>query len=318
MIATRAFMGLSEAFYMPAGLALVAALHSERSRSLATALHQSGNYIGIVIGGVLGGWFAEHVGWRYGFFVLGAAGVLYALLLRLAFGRVLVGNEETKPQAHNLLELAAELRGLRGFRAMLAVFCLFAAAGWVVITWMPLYLYERFGMSLTEAGFAATFYQYLGAFVGIFGGGWLSDRLSSRSPWFLVYLPAGGFLCSALFLFTAASTASPAVLFLALTMFGFGRGLYDCNVMPLLCLIASPRLRAAGYGIFNSGGCLAGGVMTALAGWLKSTVGLAGAMQWSALGLLIAGGILGLRVARVIMEQTAPDVPKTLHSRTRA
>src|SRR4030095_14272464 len=37
MIATRAFMGMSEAFYMPAGLALVAALHSERSRSLATA-----------------------------------------------------------------------------------------------------------------------------------------------------------------------------------------------------------------------------------------------------------------------------------------
>src|SRR6185436_4512315 len=42
----RAVMGLSEAFYMPAGLALIADYHRGSTRSLAVGVHLSGVYMG--------------------------------------------------------------------------------------------------------------------------------------------------------------------------------------------------------------------------------------------------------------------------------
>ncbi|HWR49965.1 MAG TPA: MFS transporter [Bryobacteraceae bacterium] len=300
MIGARAVMGLSEALYIPAALALVAALHSTATRSRATALHQSGTYAGIIAGGVLGGWFAQTIGWRQGFWVLGTAGVAYILVLqpalKAAAGASAPVLKQTRPR---LKSLFAELSRLDGFFPMLAVFCLFSAAGWLVMTWMPLFLYEKFGMSLVEAGLAATLYLNIGAFSGIFLGGWISDRIGVRLPRFRMWVPAFGFLCSALFLMITINTGSRALLYIALTLFGFGRGLCDCNILPLLCYIAKPDLRAAGYGFLNCGGCITGGVMAGLAGGLKASIGLEGALAASALGLVIAAALLFGPVARV-------------------
>lgn len=52
LLAVRGLMGVSEAAYLPAGLAMIADHHSERTRSLATGIHYSGAYLGIVLGGV--------------------------------------------------------------------------------------------------------------------------------------------------------------------------------------------------------------------------------------------------------------------------
>src|SRR5690348_18398736 len=75
----RGLMGVSEAAYLPAGLAMIADYHSGSTRSRATGLHFSGGYLGIVLGGVVGGWIGEHYGWRRAFIVLGVIGIVYAL-----------------------------------------------------------------------------------------------------------------------------------------------------------------------------------------------------------------------------------------------
>src|SRR5256885_14022175 len=51
----RALMGISEALYMPAGLALIADYHSGPTRSSAVGVHLSGVYLAQTIGGI-GGW----------------------------------------------------------------------------------------------------------------------------------------------------------------------------------------------------------------------------------------------------------------------
>ncbi|MFN7929910.1 MAG: MFS transporter [Blastocatellia bacterium] len=66
---------------IPAALALIADYHSERTRSLATGLHQSGLYAGMILGGALGGWIGQTYGWRAAFTALGLVGVMYALIL---------------------------------------------------------------------------------------------------------------------------------------------------------------------------------------------------------------------------------------------
>lgn len=311
MIAARSLMGLSEAFYIPAGLALIVALHDTSTRSTATALHQSGVYFGIIGGGALGGWFAQTIGWRYGFWILGAIGIAYAAILWGVLRTVSSEIESASSARVDLKTSISQFRRMNGFLPMLAVFCLFSAAGWVVLTWMPLYLYERFGMSLVQAGLTATLYLNIGAFSGIFLGGWLSDRIGVRVPRFRVYLPAAGFLCSAVFLTITMTTDNQMLLCTALTFFGFGRGLYDCNTMPLLCYIAAPEQRATGYGFFNFGGCLTGAIMAGIAGWLKGTAGLSGSLIISAVGLIAAAFFLLGPIARVIAQRQTYQTPSS-------
>jgi sugar phosphate permease len=169
---------------------LVPALHSDHTRGCATALHQSGNFTEIAAGGVPGGWFAVHWGWRSSFFFLGALGTLYALPLRGALRRIVASLPEAGPRGPSVPRLAGAPVRPPGYPSMLAVFGLCSAAGWLVLTWIPLYLHERFPMDLVQAGFTATFRFNLGAFSGLFMGGWLSDWLSVRSPTIRAHLPA--------------------------------------------------------------------------------------------------------------------------------
>src|SRR5690242_17415633 len=81
LLATRGLMGISEACYLPAGLALIAAWHSPATRSRATGIHYSGSYLGTVLGGLAGGYFGERYGWRPVFAVLGIAGIVYSTVL---------------------------------------------------------------------------------------------------------------------------------------------------------------------------------------------------------------------------------------------
>jgi MFS family permease len=178
---------------------------------------------------------------------------------------------------------------------MTVVFSAMAIANWLVYTWLPLYLYERFGMSLAAAGFTATFYIQGASVCGIVLGGWVADRWGARSPRGRIYTQAAGLLLASPFLFLLGYAGTRVLLLTALVVFGVGRGFYDCNTMPVLCQVARDDLRSTGYGIFNFAGCLAGGLVAALAGALKNVLGLAGAFQIAA-GILCLSALLLLRI----------------------
>jgi predicted MFS family arabinose efflux permease len=301
LIAARGLMGLSEACYLPAALAKIAEHHGKGTRSLATGLHQSGLYIGLILGGAGGGWAGEKYGWRMPFLVLGAVGILYAGVL----WRVLRNASTNAADRGSAPRAIRELARLRGFGTMTAVFSAMAIANWLVYTWLPTYLYERLHMSLKDAGFTATFYIQAASFGGILLGGWLADR------WSPLYTQACGIIVASPFLFLLGYTDSRRLLILALLLFGAGRGFYDCNTMPVLCQVARDDLRSTGYGVFNCAGCVAGGVVAAMAGALKSAIGLGAAFQLAAGILLISGGLL-LRLRRESELRDAVDLPRRL------
>ncbi|HET8548851.1 MAG TPA: MFS transporter, partial [Bryobacteraceae bacterium] len=258
-------------------------------RSLAVGLHQSGLYVGIVLGGAWGGWMGDHYGWRPVFTILGLAGILYLVPLWLGM-RGLTGSG-SQPDRTGFKASLRELLKLPGFTILTLVFSASALQNWIVYTWLPVYLYERFGMSLANAGFSATFYIQVAGFAGILFGGWLADRWSRTSPRGRLLTQVAGLAAGAPFLFLIGFTTSFPLLVLALITYGLGRGFYDANTMPVLSQIAAPRLRGTGYGIFNLAGCITGGVAAAGAGWLKEIVGLSAAFQISAV-ILLAGATL--------------------------
>ena len=80
LLATRALMGISEACYIPAALALIADYHRGDTRSLATGVHMSGIMVGSGLGG-LGGWIAERQGWNHAFFIFGVTGIAFTAVV---------------------------------------------------------------------------------------------------------------------------------------------------------------------------------------------------------------------------------------------
>src|SRR5690349_20612900 len=94
----------------------------------------------------------ERQGWRAPFVVLGLAGLVYAVVLVRGI------RSGSKRSEARLGASIGEVLLVPGYGGMLMAFTAFAIANWVVYTWLPLYLFERFQVSLASAGFSATFY----------------------------------------------------------------------------------------------------------------------------------------------------------------
>jgi MFS family permease len=286
MLATRAVMGLSEAFYIPAALGLLIRVHGERSRSLATGIHQTGCYAGIIAGGTLGG-LAEHCySWRTLFAVLGLCGVVYAIVL----GIVLRGFGEASRSGAKLNFLP--LLQSWALRVYAVVFMVFSIATWILYTWLPLYLYEHFHMSLVGAGFEATFWLQTMSFAGAFLGGLVSDRLVSRGGSVRMLVQAAGLAIACPFLLVLSSTNSKTVVILALISIGLGRGCFDANTAPIMAQVVGAKRTSSAYGILNCVGCIVAGFTTLAGGWMRENMNFS--LIFAAAGVTLFGGIICL------------------------
>ena len=152
LLATRALMGISEAFYIPAALALIADFHTGHTRSRAVGLHQMGIYVGVIIGG-FGGYAADapDLGWRWAFRACGLVGIAYAAPLFF-----LLRNPPRLADSRHRLHISPagalrELLGNGSFILLVLCFTLPAIAGWVVRDWMPAILKQQFHIGHVQA-----------------------------------------------------------------------------------------------------------------------------------------------------------------------
>jgi MFS family permease len=254
LLLTRSLMGISEAFYIPAALALIADYHAGRTRSRAVGLHQMAIYVGVIVGGFSGyAADAPTLGWRLAFDASGIAGIVYALPLAwLLRDAPKSGDTDAIAAPRNsVVQSAKELLGNGAFILLVLYFTLPAIAGWVVRDWMPAILKQQFNIGQGPAGIAATSSWQMAAILGAVFGGWLADRWMRRNVRGRIFVSAMGMglIIPALFGVGNAGTLGIAITFLAL--FGLGWGFFDCNNMPILCQIVRPELRATGYGIMN-------------------------------------------------------------------
>jgi MFS family permease len=252
LLAARSLMGVSEAFYIPAALALITDYHTGSTRSRAVGLHQMAIYCGVIVGG-FGGYVADapKFGWRFAFDACGVFGMLYALPLVWLLRDPRKSDAASSDPKPSPARAAVELLTNVSFILLVLYFTLPALAGWVVRDWMPGILKQQFNIGQGKAGVAATLYWQAAALVGAVIGGWLADRWMRRSPRGRIFVSAIGMslIVPAMFGVGNAGSLVTAVAFLIL--FGLGWGFFDCNNMPILCQIVRPRLRATGYGIMN-------------------------------------------------------------------
>jgi MFS family permease len=293
LLATRVLMGVSEACYIPAALALIADYHRSSTRSLATGIHMSGIYAGVALGG-MGGWMADNHGWSSGFTAFGAVGlafaVVLAIFLRDAPGAHQANTGGAKPPP---LEAIRALGGSGAFRIIALHWGLLSFTGLGFLTWMPTFLREHYHLTQARAGFTATAYSQSAAFLGVLIGGAWADRGSLAQLRGRVRVPMIALTLAAPFVFMASYTEALWFAVVCLIAIGFARGCSDANMMPILCQVAEPPHRATGYGILNFFGCCAGGAAAYLGGWLKvRRVDLSYQLMGSGLVVLVCGLML--------------------------
>ena len=100
----------------------------------------------------------------------------------------------------------------------------------VLLSWMPAFLYEKFHMSLAMSGLTATLFAQLASMAGSISGGWMADAWRSRSPRGRILVQAIGVFGGAPFVVLCGLTQSVTMLIVALTAWGFFKGLYDANI----------------------------------------------------------------------------------------
>ncbi len=143
----RALNGASTAALIPLSLAWIGDAVAMEHRQTTLARFMSGQIIGLVSGQAIAGFFAEHIGWRWAFvFMAGIYLVVGLLLLATLRGQHAAAGSPRVPGRYRLV------LGNGHGRFVLATIFIEAVATFGVMTFIPAYLHQRFGISLFQAG----------------------------------------------------------------------------------------------------------------------------------------------------------------------
>lgn len=287
--------GGGEAFFGPANYTLLAAYHT-KTRALAMSIHQTSYYVGIILCGYVAGYLGEHYGWRSAFYLFGGLGVVHGLVMAFR-----LKDKKPVPKPGEVQEKIKFFEGLRVlFRTPTALILTIGFSGLIFVlvgylTWTPTYLYERFSMSLSNAGFHSMFYTHLFAFIGILIAGRLSDAMSRKNPANRLLLQALGLLVAAPFILMMGVSSSLPLIYIGFAGFGFGRAFFDANTYAVLYDVIPEKYQSSASGVMMMTGFAVGSLSSILLGYLKPIIGLSMgisslAVIWVACGILFLVG----------------------------
>ncbi|HTS31428.1 MAG TPA: MFS transporter [Bryobacteraceae bacterium] len=309
LLAFRAAEGLGETLYFPASMSLISGYHGRETRSRAMGLHQTSVYIGTVAGGFFAGLVGQRYGWRWSFVAFGGAGILLGAVLH----RFLREPEEKRMPVSDRGGAGASAREFGLLLRRPTVLCLMGAflcanfVAVVLLSWMPKFLHDRFHLNLAMAGLTATIFAQLASMLGSPVGGWLADRLRRRMPGGRLVVQAIGVFAGAPFVLLCGMTESIGWLVVALTFWGFAKGLYDANIFASVYDVIPAQTRGSAAGLMNTVGWLGGGAAAPLTiGILANTYGLGVAIALTSAVYLAAGAFLVTAITAFVKSDQEP------------
>jgi MFS transporter, Spinster family, sphingosine-1-phosphate transporter len=175
----HALVGIGEATFVTIAPSFLSDLFSEEHRGRIFGIFYLNIGLGSAVGFMIGGYFGQHYGWRYPFYVAAAPGFLLALAMAFL--------PEPVRGSHDLLKATGERTTIRGlfkngafWMATLGMaMTTFALGG--LQAWMPNFLTNSRGVPLDRANLIFGGITAFNAITATFFGGWLADRLLKRT-----------------------------------------------------------------------------------------------------------------------------------------
>src|SRR5262245_28833628 len=315
LLALRVALALAQSASVPAIASLIADSFTPRTRSTAIGIYLASYNLSLVIAGRYGGMLADEpewvlplgwlglppltvAGWRAAHLLFALVGGFVALLV-LALLREPARTERTAldPERPSLGRTLGLALSVRTFWSLGVIFALQMGVVAAVQYWLPRYLHERFGLNLQEAGFQATVWVQSATLAGLFGGGWLADRLARRLIPGRTLVQAAGLVLAATGLVLLAADPDLGTLPAPMTLFGVGTGMYQASLWAGAFEVLSPAARATAIGLLNVASGALSSWWNPVIGWYRDQGGdLGSALAFLAVPSGLAAGLLVVNV----------------------
>lgn len=180
----RIGVALGEAGSIPATHSMLADYYPPERRATALAIWGLALPIGVMLGYLSGGWLAQAIDWRAALWIVGGVGVLLAPLILALLREPERGryDDGSPPVAMPWQE------GLRVMARRPSLLLLFAGGALnnlllsVALNWNAPFYARLHGMALGDIATALSLMTGIGGAIGIFAGGWLTDRIGIDTP----------------------------------------------------------------------------------------------------------------------------------------
>ena len=338
LVLARIGVAIGEAGGTAPSMAMVSDLYPPQRRSTALSILMLGSSLGAVFGLGLGGWIAQHYGWRTAFVVIGAPGILLGLVLWAtvrtprpaapATTRTADGSATGAPVAtETWWQTLGLLLQTPGFMWIVLTGAAAAIAGYAIGTWAPSFLIRSHGLSLQEAGILVGVVGGTCSAIGTVTCGWFTDRMVRRDAGWQIGVPLLGTLISipfglACFLwpqgvaFSAFGIAVP-LAFLFYIPFGFFGTWWATPCLSAISHLFPASRLAQATAIFVMGMTLLGvGLGPLVTGMLSdyfTPIAGSEALRYSLAAstslLVLAAAFLALALPRYRRQLTTPAAP---------
>ncbi|MES3092438.1 MULTISPECIES: spinster family MFS transporter [Sphingomonas] len=180
----RIGVALGEAGSIPASHSMIADYYPPERRATALGIWGLALPIGVMLGYLSGGWLAQAIDWRAALWIIGGIGVVLAPIVLMMLREPVRGRYDAGP--------APDAMPWRDGLALMArrpsLLLLFAGGALnnvvlsVALNWNAPFYTRLHGMALGDVATALSLMTGLGGAIGIFLGGWLTDRIGADKP----------------------------------------------------------------------------------------------------------------------------------------
>ncbi len=222
LLMTRSTIGIGEAGYAPAGTAMLSGLFPPEKRSRMMGFWNMSIPLGIAVGIGVGGFVAQHWGWRHAFGLVALPGALIAILF------FFVKDYKTVDLVQTVESSKVKMSKMDIFRSFIHTPSLiFTYVGFIgcvfsnnaITTWLPTYYHRLEGLPLGQAGMKTSGILML-AVIGLPLGGWLADVWFKKRPSSRLLFPAITVALSSVVVFVAFSFLEGKAQYMALLFNG--------------------------------------------------------------------------------------------------
>ncbi|MET0369811.1 MAG: MFS transporter [Sphingobium sp.] len=281
LLLSRAATGAGEAGAPPAAVSMISDLFPPERRARAMGIFYIGSPLGFILMFSLGGWLAQHLGWRSVFFVAGVPGLALALLAFLTVREPRRGQADalSVDRTVSWTETFRFIVTQPGLQHMMAIAVVMNLLTTAVSVWALSFLVRSHDLSIASGGMImAIAYGGMGV-LGPLLGGWVSDTMSRRNVIWRGMSPAITHLAAMpalVWFLLSPSTLGAAIALGIWAVLNFS--LYPPTI-TLTQLLAPPRMRGTSIAIYYliahvagvGGGPLLAGI---LSDWLGDSHGV--------------------------------------------
>jgi MFS family permease len=297
LLVVRGLFGVCQGLFPAASFKAVAERTTPANRATSAGVMLSASGIGSGVAPLIVGPLLMAVGWRHTFFWMAGVGAVIGVVVWAFLPKALPVALSSLPRTEAKTPEVSRKQLLKSpvIWKFTLLFCTTNMLSYGLITWVPSYLLEARGLTLTQTGVASAIPMLVSIGTTILGG-WLFDRyFHDHGRWYL-----GSVALVTVVLLVLMVNAGSTVQFTVYETLAFGVfGLATMGVFGLPLRVLPTALTGIGMGVMNFGGQVAGAVAPLAMGWLAETFSYTAAF----------GFLIGSTLVTVVLAFWVPQNP---------